>query len=87
MTMGTSQNQNKSDNPTPPPDKSTVLFLLGTMADTTWRMFIPIIGLTIGGVALDVNLLTKPWFTAVGIIIGTVVAGLLVYRQIKRVKK
>ncbi|HRN97632.1 MAG TPA: AtpZ/AtpI family protein [Candidatus Saccharibacteria bacterium] len=85
--MGTSQKKNESDKPTPPPDRSTVLFLLGTMADTTWRMFIPIIGLAIGGVALDVNLATKPWFTIAGIIVGTGVAGLLVYRQIKRVKK
>lgn len=85
--MGTSQKKNVSDKPTPPPDKSTVLFLLGTMADTTWRMFIPIIGLTIGGVVLDVNLETKPWFTVAGIILGTVIAGLLVHRQIKRVKK
>lgn len=85
--MGTSQKQNKSDKTTPPPDKSTVLFLLGTMADTTWRMFIPIIGLTISGVILDINLMTKPWFTIVGIIVGTIIAGLLVYRQIKRVKQ
>lgn len=50
-------------------------------------MFIPIIGLTISGVILDINLMTKPWFTIVGIIVGTIIAGLLVYRQIKRVKQ
>lgn len=75
-----------SDKTPTPPDKSTVVFLLVTMADTTWRMFIPIIGLTIGGVALDVNIGTKPWFTILGIVIGTIIAGLLVWHQIKKRK-
>jgi hypothetical protein len=82
-----STSQNKRDETPAPPDKSTVLFLLGTMADTTWRMFVPIIGLAIAGVALDVNLHTKPWLTIIGIVLGIAIASVLVLRQVKRVKK
>lgn len=70
-----------------PPDKSTVILLLNTIGDTTWRMFVPSIGFTIIGVITDRQLGTKPWLTVVGIVVGSVVAGLLVRRQIKRVQQ
>ena len=64
-----------------PPDRSTVILLLSTMADTTWRMFVPIIGLTVGGLLLDKQFHTTPWIMIVGIIVGVVLAALLVRRQ------
>jgi len=67
-----------------PPDKSTVILLLTTIGDTTWRMFIPIIGLAILGVVADLHLHTKPWLTVVGIIIGVAIASVLVLRQIRK---
>lgn len=70
-------------NQTRPPEKSTVFLLLGTIADTTWRMFVPTIGLTILGVYLDNTISSKPWMTVLGIIIGTVIAGELIRRQLK----
>jgi len=69
------------------PDKSPVVLLLGTIGDTTWRMFIPTIGLTLLGVYGDNTFTTKPWLTIVGIITGTVFAGLLVRNQLRNVKK
>lgn len=69
-----------------PPKKSTVLLLL-TIADTTWRLFIPIIGLMLGGLWLDVQSGTKPWLMVVGIVLGTSIAVWLVWAQIKKVKK
>jgi hypothetical protein len=83
--MSTSQNDS-GDKPVPP-TKSTVVLLLGTIADTTWRMFIPTIGLTIAGVYSDKAFSLKPWLTIAGIILGSTIAGLLVARQLKKVNK
>lgn len=56
--------------------------MLGTIADTTWRMFIPSIGGTLLGVWADRSWGTTPWLMIVGIAIGAGVAGLLVWRQL-----
>jgi F0F1-type ATP synthase assembly protein I len=60
--------------------------LLITIADTTWRMFVPTIGFTIAGVALDNALPTKPWLTVAGVVIGATVALALVVRQLAVVR-
>lgn len=78
--------KNRDEQPTPP-DPSTVILLLGTIGDTTWRMFVPTIGLTVAGVVLDNRLHTKPWMTLIGIGLGTLIATLLVRRQLQKVKK
>lgn len=83
--MSTSQN-NRGEQPVPP-TKSTVVLLLGTIADTTWRMFIPTIGLTVAGVYGDKAFGTKPWLMIAGIALGATIAGLLVMRQLKKVNK
>jgi hypothetical protein len=83
--MNTSQN---SGNKKPaPPDTSTVVLLLGTIGDTTWRMFVPTIGLTVLGLLADKWLGTTPWLMTLGIILGTLGAYALVRRQIKGVRK
>jgi hypothetical protein len=69
-----------------PPKQSTVLLML-TIADTTWRLFIPIIGLMLAGLWLDKQAGTKPWLMILGIILGVAIAILLVRVQIKKVKK
>lgn len=71
-------------NPVPKPSKSQVIFMFGTMADTTWRMFIPIIGLALGGVWIDRTYGTKPFITIIGIIVGTAIAAYLVRLQFKK---
>lgn len=83
--MGTSQND--GDKKPAPPDRSTVVLLLGTIADTTWRMFIPTIGLTILGLLADKALHTTPWLLTIGIVLGVLAAFVLVRRQIKDVRK
>ena len=77
---------NKGESPAPP-EKSTVILLLGDIGGTTWRMFIPTIGMTIAGVYLDNQLGTKPWLTIVGIVLGTLLAGIMVRNQLQKVKK
>ncbi len=69
-----------------PPKHSTVLLML-TIADTTWRLFVPLVGLTIAGLLLDKGLGTKPWIMIVSIVLGAVLAYLLVRTQIKKVKQ
>jgi hypothetical protein len=68
-----------------PPKQSTVLLLL-TIADTTWRLFIPIVGSTIAGLMIDKLLGTKPWLMIIAMILGFATAVLLVRAQLKKVK-
>jgi F0F1-type ATP synthase assembly protein I len=67
------------------PKSSDVLLLFTTAADTTWRLFVP----TVGGVALgmwaDKTAGSRPLWTIVGVICGTMVSLSLVYIQLKKV--
>jgi hypothetical protein len=85
LVMSTSQND--GDKQPTPPDASTVILLLTTIGDTTWRMFVPTIGLTVLGLLADKWLHTTPWIMILGIITGAYLAYVLVKRQIKRVKE
>lgn len=70
-----------------PVSPATVRTLLLTMADTTWRIFVPatlFVGLGLWG---DVSFGSKPWLTLLGVVIGFAAAGLLVRKQINIVKK
>ncbi|HET8884166.1 MAG TPA: AtpZ/AtpI family protein [Candidatus Saccharimonadales bacterium] len=82
-----SPSENDDDVKPTPPDRSTVILLLGTIGDTTWRMFIPTIGMTVLGLFVDKWLHTTPWLMIVAMIIGIALTVVLVKRQIKQVKK
>jgi len=71
---------------TPPvkPEQTHLAFIMGTLADTTWRMFVPTIGLTTLGFTIDKTYGTKPWLMIIGIVLGAVIAGMLVKRQLFR---
>lgn len=69
-----------------PPKSSTVILLL-TALDTTWRMFVPIVGLLLGGIMLDQWLHAKPWLMLAGLVLGIVIATVLVGYQFKKVKQ
>lgn len=71
----------------PPKDTSTVLLLLGTIADTTWRMFVPIVGLMLLGLWVDSTYRTLPWATISLTILGIAIAAELIRRQLTNVKK
>lgn len=74
----------KRDATTPP--NSTASVLLVDIADTSWRMFIPTIGLTILGLLVDKALHTTPWIMIVGIVLGSLAAWRLVCAQLRKVK-
>ncbi|MET0979801.1 MAG: AtpZ/AtpI family protein [Candidatus Saccharimonadales bacterium] len=82
-----SASQHDDDKQPTPPDPSTVILLLTTIGDTTWRMFVPTIGLTVLGLLADKWLQTTPWVMILGIVAGAYLAYVLVKRQIKRVKE
>lgn len=63
------------------------MMIVGTIGDTTWRMFVPSVGLTLLGVWLDGQFDTKPWLMAGGIILGFLGAAMLVKMQISGVKR
>jgi hypothetical protein len=64
-----------------------VVILLLTFLDTTWRAFVPTIGGTIAGIALDNATGRAPLFTTAFIIIGFALSALLITLQIRRVRK
>lgn len=69
------------------PKASDVLVLFGTVADTTWRMFVPtLVGLALGLWA-DSTYDTKPLWTLVGVILGVIVCLGLIFVQLRGVKK
>ena len=68
-----------------PPEKSTVILLLSDLGDTTWRMFVPTVGLLLLGVYVDGNFGTKPWGLIAGIVLGSLIAGFLIKKQLQKV--
>lgn len=67
-----------------PPSQSTVMLLLGTIGDTTWRMFVPIISLLLLGDWLDRQWDMRPWLALTGALVGSIIAGLLIKQQLKK---
>ncbi len=63
--------------------RSPHLYLILSMMDTTWRMFVPTIGLLLVGVALDDRYGTKPWLMLLGTSLGALIAVYLVKRQLR----
>ena len=58
--------------------------MLADIASTTWRMFVPTVGGMSAGYFADQMYGTKPWLFVAGLVLGTVVAGLLVTSQLKK---
>lgn len=76
------------------PHAEHVGVVLATIGDTTWRMFVPSVGLTLLGVWADTRFIgmtgesvTKPWLMIAGIIIGCLGSFLLVKQQLAGIKK
>ena len=69
-----------------PPTLQPVILLLGTMADTTWRMFVPTIGGLLLGFWADASWGTRPWLTILGLILGTAITALLIRKQLRSVQ-
>ena len=66
------------------PSKPPVVLLLGTLADVTWRMFVPTVGLALIGAYFDTKQDGFPLFSLLGGGFGFVIAFYLIYRQLKK---
>lgn len=80
------QPRDTSGVPEQPTRKYSVVLLLGDVADTAWRMFVPVIGLMILGLITDKHFHTSPYLLILGLAFGCVLATLLVRNQLKRIK-
>ncbi len=58
-----------------------------SLADTTWRVAVPTVLFSVGGIILDKWLHTMPLCTIIGLIVGLVAAAMLVWNQLERVNK
>jgi F0F1-type ATP synthase assembly protein I len=77
----TTTEEKKTDSPkTSPLDGMTIAV---QMADTAWRVAVPIIVLTLIGARLDKHYNSKPAFTIAGLLLSLVISTILVYKQIK----
>lgn len=70
-----------------PPKRSIVSVLLLTMADTTWRMFVPGLAGLFLGLWLDSLTNKAPLFTIILLLIGVAATIGLVFQQLRNVKK
>lgn len=78
-----STSHKSSDEPQVPPKPSQAVILLA-LVDTTWRMFVPSLGLTFFGLWLDGKWGTAPWIMLAGAILGLLVAAMAVKMQLRK---
>jgi hypothetical protein len=84
MSNASQEDRNKTQ---APPKQTTVILLLTDIADTTWRMFLPTIGLGALGFWADTSWDTEPWLAILGVIIGAMLSAALIRQQLEKVKR
>lgn len=65
--------------------ENVTMVIFGTIADTTWRMFIPPFTFSLIGYGIDRLTGTRPVGVLVGLGLGVVTAGLLTFQQYRKV--
>lgn len=66
---------------------SAPLLLVVTALDTTWRIFVPILGGLFLGIGIDSWLGWAPAAMLTGLIVGIIITTLLIIRQLNEVRK
>lgn len=66
---------------------ASAVMIFATIADTTWRMFVPVLAGMLGGLWLDTVWATKPLLMFSGLGVGVLVAVLLVAQQLRAIMK
>ena len=69
------------------PDLAVTKIMLGTLASTSFRIFVPVLGLFGIGALIDFTFDFKPYGMIIGTAVGAVIAIVLVYLQIRSIKK
>ncbi|MFZ2125072.1 MAG: hypothetical protein WA087_00765 [Candidatus Saccharimonadales bacterium] len=75
-----------NDRATEEPQSAAILLLL-TVADTTWRMFLPTVGGAIVGIILDNTYGTVAKWTVALIAAGIAITTLLIILQFRKLKR
>jgi F0F1-type ATP synthase assembly protein I len=65
----------------------SLLLVFGIVADVSWRMFVPVVGLTVVGYFVDATLHSRPWGIISCMFLGLIIAGILVVDVYQRAKK
>jgi F0F1-type ATP synthase assembly protein I len=60
--------------------------ILLDLADTTWRILVPVVIFSGLGMFIDIKAHTKPWVTLAGMVVGFIIAGVLVKRLLQRAR-
>jgi len=68
-----------------PAQGTATLGVLASLADTTWRVAVPTVLFSGFGIFVDKKLHTMPLYTLIGLVLGLVGAGALVWHQIQTV--
>ena len=68
-------------------DLSAPLLIFATALDTTWRIFVPVLGGTFAGIGLDHLFSTAPILTIICLMLGAAASGWLITRQLRTVRK
>jgi F0F1-type ATP synthase assembly protein I len=58
------------------------LHILRELAETTWRIALPVVIFAVIGIIGDLHFRTRPWLTLSSVVVGFIIAGILVKRQI-----
>lgn len=66
---------------------SAPMLIFLTALDTTWRAFVPTLGGTFLGIWLDHLFNIAPFATITCLLLGTVLSGVLIVKQLKDVRK
>jgi predicted small integral membrane protein len=74
------------ENPDEYSAQKIALIMFGTLANTTWRLFLPTIGGTVLGIWADKTWDTVPLCTIIGVSLGTIGSIMLIYMQLRQVK-
>lgn len=78
--MPTETNKPAADQPKN--QQSPAILVFATVAETTWRLFVPIVLGCVLGVIADRSWNIKPIATISGILLGVIIAGLLIKQQL-----
>ncbi len=82
---------NKAADSTTQPPREPAPVPLGTIAldlmNTAWRIAVPVLLFSVGGIFADKHIDTAPWLTLLGLVVGFIFAALLIKQQIVTVNK
>lgn len=70
-----------------PGNHSALFILIGDIANTTWRMFVPTISGALGGLWLDQRFGSEPWCAILGLVLGVGLTALLIRQQYKTIDR